>query len=239
MNDSTLVSNSNLSRREFALLFSLGLVKTVYASRETTSLDQYYAKYVRKYGISNSNFSFSRKSFKFESKTTFINTERFCLVNYDLTSDRERLHIINTDSNIELSSFASHGVNTGNTDSCLFSNTEDSYQSSLGIYVTGNHYVGHFGPSINLHGVSSSNDRSFPRRIVMHGAHYCSQAHIDKYGFLGRSLGCIALPKNNMITVYQSLKPGTILIAKMDVRKKLTKALIPPTPDEKIENRIP
>jgi len=73
----------------------------------------------------------------------------------------------------------------------------------------------------------------------MHGAHYCSQTHIDSYGFLGRSLGCIALPKNNMITAYQSLKPGTIVIAKMDTRRKMTEALRPPTPDEKIENRIP
>lgn len=237
MNHSPLINT--LNRREFAFLVGLGLFKTVYAASETNSLASLYAKHVKKYGISNPGFSFSKKTFTFENKTTVLNTERFCLLNYDLTSDKERFQIINADSHIELSSLASHGVNTGNHISCLFSNKDESYQSSLGIYVTGTHYVGHFGPSLNLHGVSPSNDKSFSRRIVMHGAHYCSPAHIDRYGFLGRSLGCIALPKNNMITAYQSLKPGTIVIAKMDARKKMTEALRPPTPDEKIENRIP
>ncbi len=237
MNHSTVITS--LNRREFTLLLALGFLKTAYADSETNFLVSLYTQYAKKYGISNSGFSFSKKTFTFEGKTTVLNTDRFCLLNYDLPSDKERFQIINADSHIELSSLASHGINTGNHVSCLFSNKDESYQSSLGIYVTGIHYVGHFGPSLNLHGVSTSNDKSFSRRIVMHGAHYCSQTHIDSYGFLGRSLGCIALPKNNMITAYQSLKPGTIVIAKMDTRRKMTEALRPPTPDEKIENRIP
>jgi hypothetical protein len=100
-------------------------------------------------------------------------------------------------------------------------------------------YIGHFGPTLNLHGVSASNSIAYDRRIVMHGANFCSRDHISKYGFLGRSLGCIALPKKHMITVYKTLTPGTIVIAKQDMRKKITEPLIPPTPEEKTENRIP
>lgn len=238
MTDTSFTHNT-LNRRDFAFLLSLGLAKAAFGTADrSSSLDKHYLTYEKKYGVTNPDVSLPKKTFRFEEKTITLNTERFCLVNYDLSAEKERFYILDADSNIELSSRASHGVNTGNHTSRLFSNTEDSYQSSLGIFITGTHYVGHFGPSINLHGVSASNSKAHSRRIILHGAHYCSQAHIDTYGFLGRSLGCIALPKSKMISAYQSLKPGTILIAKMDVRKKMTESLIPPTSDETIENRI-
>ena len=33
------------------------------------------------------------------------------------------------------------------------------------------------------------------RNIVVHGADYATKEFMDKYGFLGRSLGCPAIPE--------------------------------------------
>ncbi len=233
-----------LNRREFTLLMSLGFAQVISGTPLSTPtavdyLSSQYNKYVKRYGISDPNFSFAEKAFKFGKKELSLNTERFCFMNYDYPSERDRFFIFNKDSAVFLSSLASHGVNTGNGTSCQFSNIDNSYQSALGIYVTGSPYIGHFGPTLNLHGLSASNSIAYDRRIVMHGADFCSRDHITKYGFLGRSLGCIALPKKHMITAYQTLTPGTIVIAKQDTRKKMTEPLVPPTAEEKTENRIP
>lgn len=90
---------------------------------------------------------------------------------------------------------------------------------------------------INLHGVSASNDLSFDRRIVIHGADYCSTQHIDKYGFLGRSLDCMALPKDKMITLHQTLRPGTLIFTRYESPPS-PQNLTLPTPEERIENKI-
>mgnify|MGYP006077459325 CR=1 FL=1 len=233
-----------LNRREFTLLMSLGFAQVLTGApppetNQPDYLTSQYNKYARRYGITDKKFSFNDKIFEFKKKQYAINTERFCFVNYDYPAAKQRFFIFNKDATVQLSSLASHGINTGNETSCLFSNTDSSYQSSLGIYVTGTPYVGNFGPSINLHGLSYGNNLAFDRRIVIHGADYCSTDHIAKYGFLGRSLGCIALSKKNMISAYQILTPGTIVIAKQDTKKTLTEALIPPTQEEKTENRLP
>lgn len=234
-----------LNRREFALLMSLGFAQVLSGaplatpSAQTDYLTSQYNKFSRRYGITSKNFSFADKTFTFEKKKYTINTERFCFMNYDVPAEKQRFFIFSKDATVQLSSLASHGINTGNKTACLFSNIDNSFQSSLGIYVTGIPYVGNFGPSINLHGLSTSNSIAYDRRIVIHGADYCGTDHIEKYGFLGRSLGCIALSRKNMITTYQTLTPGTIVIAKQDTKKIMTEALIPPTLEEKTENRLP
>lgn len=105
------------------------------------------------------------------------------------------------------------------------------------MFITGTHYIGNFGPSIILHGISPTNSKSYDRNIVIHGADYCHPDHITKHGFLGRSLGCIALPKKEMITTYQMLKPGTLIFTSYDTKKPSEK-IKPPTSDEILENRI-
>lgn len=240
------VSNSGLSRRDFNILLGVTLAQWLTpmlpAAAEIDDDDfllRHYANYEKKYPITDPLFSLPNKTFQFDGKTVLLNTERFCFVNYDSHSQRKRFFIFNHDSTTELSSLVSHGITTGNNTAHLFSNTKDSNQSSLGIYVTGSHYLGDFGPAINLHGICDTNNKAYSRRIVMHGANYCGPEHVKKYGFLGRSLGCIALPKKNMITAYQVLEPGTLVITKMDISKKMTEPLVPPTIEERMENRIP
>jgi hypothetical protein len=238
-----------LNRREFGILLGLGLSEKLIAAislhqAEPTPKENYiltnYKKYVKQYPISSKNFSIEQQKFTFGKNEYTLNTKRFYFLNFDYHSQRPRFFMFDKDAKMEMMSLASHGIGSGNDTAFSFSNISQSYQSSLGIYVTGSHYVGQFGPSINLHGVCATNDNAFSRRIVMHGADYCGVEHIKKYGFLGRSLGCIALPKKNMTTAYQLTEPGTIIIVRQTPRAKpMEEKLISATAEEIKENRIP
>src|SRR5690606_13191854 len=97
---------------------------------------------------------------------------------------------------LKFHSLVSHGKNTGQNMATSFSNTVHSNQSSLGFYLTGETYVGSKGYSLRLDGLDGSyNDKMRERAVVMHEANYVSESWIRKYGRLGRSQGCPALPK--------------------------------------------
>lgn len=49
------------------------------------------------------------------------------------------------------------------------------------------------------------------RNIVVHGADYATKEFMDKYGFLGRSLGCPAIPEEISKEVIDYIKGGTVL----------------------------
>ena len=55
------------------------------------------------------------------------------------------------------------------------------------------------------------NCNAFNRAIVMHGAEYCSPTWITKYGMLGRSFGCPAIPLEISDKVINLLANGTCL----------------------------
>jgi len=93
-----------------------------------------------------------------------------------------------------------------------FSNAPNSNQSSLGFYVTGQKYIGKHGVSLKLHGVKKGiNDLAESRAIVMHGADYVSETYIKKYGRLGRSFGCPAVPMGLHEQLIPILAGGTCL----------------------------
>ena len=70
-----------------------------------------------------------------------------------------------------------HGRNTGDNLATRFSNELDSRQTSLGLFVTDDTYVGSNGYSLRLDGLDVGfNDRARDRAIVMHGAPYVDRA---------------------------------------------------------------
>jgi hypothetical protein len=88
-----------------------------------------------------------------------------------------------------------HGKNSGEIFPHSFSNVHNSNKSCLGFFVTGKTYVGKHGTSLKLKGLEPHiNDQAEARAIVMHGASYVSEEYIQKYGRLGRSFGCPAIP---------------------------------------------
>ena len=87
-----------------------------------------------------------------------------------------------------------HGSESGDNFATEFSNNPDSHQTSLGLFVTDESYVGKNGYSLRMDGLDAGiNDRARERAIVIHGADYVSEAFAKSQGRLGRSWGCPAV----------------------------------------------
>jgi hypothetical protein len=108
----------------------------------------------------------------------------------------------------------SHGQGSGGNLPTEFSNQPESHQSSLGLFVTDEPYVGRNGYSLRLDGLESGvNDRARERAIVMHGAPYVSEAFVAAQGRLGRSWGCPAVRDAVARDLIDRVKAGGLLFA--------------------------
>jgi hypothetical protein len=135
------------------------------------------------------------------------------IIDFRKPSNEKRLWVIDLEKQkLLFHSLTAHGRNTGNLFAENFSNTPNSNQSSLGFYITGQKYIGKHGVSLKLHGVEKGiNDLAESRAIVMHGADYVSESYIKKYGRLGRSFGCPAVPMGLHEELIPILANGTCL----------------------------
>ena len=108
----------------------------------------------------------------------------------------------------------SHGRGSGQALATAFSNDAESNRSSLGLYRTGETYMGKHGYSLRLDGLEPGfNDRARQRAIVMHAADYVNAAAARAQGYLGRSLGCPALRPEIAKSVIDAVKGGGLLFA--------------------------
>lgn len=135
------------------------------------------------------------------------------IIDFSQTSKNNRLWVIDLKNRkVLFNSLVAHGRNTGNEFARNFSNIPQSFQSSLGFYVTGDTYHGKHGLSLYLNGKEKGiNDNAKNRAIVMHGADYVSRDFISRYGRLGRSLGCPAVPMTNYKQIIGSISNKTCL----------------------------
>jgi len=107
-----------------------------------------------------------------------------------------------------------HGRGSGDNLPTLFSNVPDSHRSSLGLYRTGEAYIGKHGYSLRLDGLERGiNDRARERAIVIHGAAYVNTATARILGRLGRSLGCPAVRSEISRPLIDAVKDGGLVFA--------------------------
>lgn len=132
---------------------------------------------------------------------------------FSLSSTEKRLWVIDLNQKkILFNSLVAHGKNTGAEYAQKFSNTESSYQSSLGFYITESTYQGSNGFSLKLLGMDSGyNDAALRRAIVMHGADYVSEDFIKTQKRIGRSWGCPAIPRALAEPIINTIKEKSCL----------------------------
>ena len=136
------------------------------------------------------------------------------IADYSQSSNKKRLYVVDLkDRKLLFNTYVAHGRNTGDEYARSFSNEEGSLKSSLGFYITENPIVGsHTGYALLINGVEKGfNDHAVKRAIIIHAADYATENFIKKYGRLGRSLGCPALPPDMNKPIIETIKGGTCL----------------------------
>lgn len=136
------------------------------------------------------------------------------IADYSQSSNKKRLYVIDLkNKKLLFNTYVAHGRNTGDEYARSFSNEEGSLKSSLGFYITENPIIGsHTGFALLINGVEKGfNDHAIKRAIIIHGADYATENFIKKFGRLGRSLGCPALPPEMNKPIIESIKGGTCL----------------------------
>lgn len=165
-------------------------------------------------GLSRQAFEYAVAGYKyFQSEGKLNNANLLSIVDFSLPSSRKRLFVIDLEKNaVVYNTYVSHGRNSGREMAHEFSNQPESNKSSLGFYITGGTYIGKHGFSLRLLGEEKGiNDNANSRAIVMHSAAYVSEAAIKMQGFIGRSLGCPALPVDIYKPVIDKIKNGSCL----------------------------
>lgn len=135
------------------------------------------------------------------------------LVDFSMSSNTKRLWVIDLSTNTILyNSLVAHGKNTGEEYANSFSNSNSSFKSSLGFYVTGETYNGKHGMSLKLDGIEKGiNDNARERGVVIHAANYVSNTFIKCNKRLGRSLGCPAIPEEALKGIVNTIKNKSCL----------------------------
>ncbi len=135
------------------------------------------------------------------------------IVDFTLPSNKKRLFIVDLENHkLLFNTYVSHGRNSGQLFAKDFSNQPESYKSSLGFYVTQGTYNGKHGYSLKLSGEDKGfNDNANARAIVMHSAPYADENVVKSQGYLGRSLGCPALPPSVYKPIIEKIKNGSCL----------------------------
>lgn len=141
--------------------------------------------------------------------------ELLTIVDYSKPSTEPRMWVLDLkDNDILYQELVAHGKNSGGNVPTNFSDDPRSLQSSLGLYLTGQTYLGHHGYSLRLNGLDKGfNDMAATRDIVVHAAPYVSEAFAQTHGRLGRSWGCMAVNPSVAPSLINTIKGGTLIFA--------------------------
>jgi len=178
-------------------------------------------------GLSKQAFIEALKGFDYlRSNGKLSNDNVLTIADFSLPSNQKRLFVIDMDSyKVLYNTYVAHGRNSGKEFASRFSNSPHSNMSSLGFYVTQNTYFGENGFSLRLEGEEKGiNDNAERRAIVIHCADYVSEKWIQDLGYIGRSLGCPALPRKEAKPIIETIKDGSCFFIYSPNQKYLSKS---------------
>ena len=135
------------------------------------------------------------------------------IIDYTKPSNEERFYVLDLNNKkLVYSTRVAHSKNSGLEIPLEFSDDPNSYQSSLGCFVTLGEYNGAYGYSLRLKGLEENiNANAEDRAIVIHGGDIVEDEYIKKFGFAGRSLGCPVLPHSITKEIIDFIKHGRVL----------------------------
>ncbi len=138
------------------------------------------------------------------------------IVDFSRPSSQPRMFIANLEAGNVLEYLVSHGRGSDpEHDGWLksFSGQVGSLATSRGAYMTLEWYEGKYGMSMRLAGLEPDNRTALERAIVVHEAWYAAPDMIGRWGKLGRSEGCFAMPPGQMLDALYLLGGGRLLFA--------------------------
>ena len=141
--------------------------------------------------------------------------ETLTVIDYSKPSTERRLWVFDLKSKeLVYEELVAHGQGSGANMATQFSNTDESHQTSLGLFVASETYIGKHGYSLRLDGLDRGvNDRARDRAIVIHGAPYVSEQFVKANGRLGRSWGCPAISAAVAKPMIDRVKGGGLVFA--------------------------
>lgn len=165
---------------------------------------------------------------KLLKKGALHNTDLLTICDFSQSSSKERMYVIDVrNKKILYKTFVAHGINSGEEFASSFSNQDESCKSSLGFYVTRKTYYGVNGLSLRIDGMDKGfNDNAYRRSIVIHGAPYVSQRILNKYGVMGTTFGCPAIPTDVSEEIIPLMKNGSCFFIYYPSKKYLAQSSV-------------
>jgi hypothetical protein len=167
-------------------------------------------------GVSPEVLGLALRSVRCAVSSGDIETPRtLTLIDYSRPSVEPRLWVFDfATGDMLFKELVAHGRNTGDNMARQFSDSLNSHQSSIGLFVTDDTYVGSNGYSLRLDGLEPGfNSRARERAIVMHGAPYVNAALAASQGRIGRSWGCPALREGVARNVIDTIRGGGVIFS--------------------------
>jgi len=189
-------------------------VVTTVAKEANSAVMMYQTLKLDSLGLSKEAFNYAVRGMdRLEKEGKLTNTDLITIVDFSLASSKKRLFVIDLkNGKVLFNTLVSHGRNSGTAVATEFSNAPESFKSSLGFYVTGETYKGEHGYSLRLQGEEAGiNDNALSRGIVMHSAAYVNDKLASLQGYIGRSLGCPAIPEKVHKMIIEQIRNGTCL----------------------------
>ena len=167
---------------------------------------------LQSFGLSRQAFIEGLRGYEILRTSGKLNNDHMLTIaDFSLPSSQKRLFVIDMENlKVLYNTYVAHGRNSGKEYANRFSNAPNSNMSSPGFYVTCETYYGQHGLSLKLEGEEEGiNDNARNRAIVIHCADYVSEKTIETLGYIGRSLGCPALPKKYAKPIIETIKDGS------------------------------
>ncbi|HEV8196725.1 MAG TPA: murein L,D-transpeptidase catalytic domain family protein [Gemmatimonadales bacterium] len=135
------------------------------------------------------------------------------VIDYSRPATEKRLWVVDAiDHHLLATDYVAHGYGSGDAvEATRFSNRDDSHESSLGTFVTGEVFYGVRGRSLPLIGLEPGiNDNAYQRGLLIHGTPTVSAARASK-GTQGVTEGCAGVPSASAKRLIKLIGAGSVV----------------------------